>query len=489
MTTRQPRIYDAGPVPSAESRYFASLMDDIELSYMQGAASGVRVTERTAIRVVAVFACIRVIAETIASLDLHHYRRLPNGGQELLPDWLDHLLSVAPNATQTRFDWIEQSWRHFELWGRCYSRIIQGPGGTIAALQPLHPSRVKPIALPNGRLRFIFTEDTGQPTELSQDELWWMHFMSDDGTNGEAPTELGRETFGLCRALELHAARFFGNGARPGVVLESDQSLDVDTVERLRESWERIHRGPINAHRTAVLDGGVKAKPFEQSTNQDSQFIAVRQFETERVCSFYRVPPHMVQLLDRATFSNVEQMSIDFRNHCIAPRCRRMELSFQRDLVPEPGRTFIAFDLNDLERGDSASRMAYLTSAIDRGILSVNEARSREGLNPVVGGDVHFFPLNMTTLEAMAKSGEPVQLPQLVQVLDALSKGLITAPAAAVLIQAAFPQLSAAQVNAVVAGTLPTIDAAPAPAGVLRLPPPAPASDPPPPPPPATAAA
>jgi hypothetical protein len=117
--------------------------------------------------------------------------------------------------------------------------------------------------------------------------------------------------------------------------------------------------------------------------------------------------------------------------------------------------------------------MAYLTSAIDRGILSVNEARSREGLNPIPGGDVHFFPLNMTTLEAMAKSGEPVQLPQLVQVLAALSKGLITAPAAAVLIQAAFPQLSADQVNAVVAGTLPTIDATPAPAGALRPPPPA----------------
>jgi hypothetical protein len=332
---------------------------------------------------------------------------------------------------------------------------------------------VKPIALPNGRLRFIFTEDNGQPTELSQDELWWMHFMSDDGTNGEAPTELGRETFGLCRALELHAARFFGNGARPGVVLESDQSLDVDTVERLRESWERIHRGPINAHRTAVLDGGVRAKPFEQSTNQDSQFIAVRQFETERVCSFYRVPPHMVQLLDRATFSNVEQMSIDFRNHCIAPRCRRMELSFQRDLVPEPGRTFVAFDLNDLERGDSASRMAYLTSAIDRGILSVNEARSREGLNPIAGGDVHFFPLNMTTLEAMAKSGDPVQLPPMLAVLGALAQGLLVGDAAKGLLAAAYPQLDATKIDAIVNGVPRALPPSPLPAPALALPAPA----------------
>lgn len=471
-----PRIYDAGPPTDAEARYFGSLMDDMELSYVQGASSGVRVTDRTAIRCVAVFACIRVIAETIAGLDLHYYERLPGGGHRRYPNWLDTLLSVAPNPTQTRFDWIEQTLRHFELWGRCYSEIVQGPGGVISALVPLHPSRMKTEALPNGRLRFLYTELNGEVTEYSQDEIWHMHFMSDDGVTGEVPVELGKETIGLCRALELHASRFFGNGARPGVVLETEASLDVDTVERLRESWERIHRGPQNSHKTAVLDGGVKARPFEQATNQDSQFTAVRQFETERVCSFFRVPPHMVQLLDRATFSNIEQQSIDFRNHCIAPRCTRMELSFMRDLVPDPANYFVKFDLNDLERGDSTARMGYYTAAIDRGILSINEARAREGLNPIEGGDIHFFPLNMTTVEAMARQSEaaPVQLPQLVQVLDALAKGLITAPAAGVLMQAAFPQLSDGQINAVIAGVVPgTVPAPPSP-GVPGLPAPKP---------------
>lgn len=466
----QPRVYsvEGGPATAAaEARYFASLMDDIELSYLQGASSGVRVTQRTAIRATAVFACVRVIAESIASLDLHHYRRLPGGGHERLPDWLDRLLSVAPNDYQTRFEWIEMMVRHFEIWGRCYSRKIQDSAGRITALEPLHPSRVHPEKLPNGRIRFQFDEDTGHREPLLQDELFWMHFFSDDGVHGEDPTELGRETFGLCRALELHASRFFGNGARPGVVLQTDLSLDPDTVERIREQWERIHRGPQNAHRTAVLDGGMKAVPFEQSTNQAAQFLESRRFEIERVCSFFRVPPHMVQLLDRATFSNIEQQSIDFRTSCIAPRVIRFEQALARDLVLDPVNTFVRFDLNDLERGDSASRMAYLTAGIDRGIFSVNEARAREGLNPIPGGDVHFFPLNMTTLEAMAKSGEPVALGQLVQVLGAVAQGLVNDEAAKVLIGAAFPQLDAGRIDAVVAGV--RRPAGPPPAGVQGL--------------------
>lgn len=449
--TFEPRIYDAEPLE--QRYYFESLMDDVELSYVHGASSGVRVTERTAMRTAAVFACIRVIAETIASLDLHHFRRLKTGGYELFPGWLDTLLSVAPNPSQTRVEWIEQMIRHFEIWGACYSELVQGPGGTIVALNPIHPSRIKPVKLPNGRLAFIYTApDTGATRTFSQDEMWWSHFLSDDGVKGEPLLELGKETIGLCRALELHAARYFGNGARPGVVLETEQSLDRETVERLRESWERIHRGPQNAHKTAILDGGVKAHEFEGSSNQDSQFTQALEFETGRVCSLFRVPPHMVQLLDRATFANVEQMSIDFRTGCIAPRCIRMEQAFTRSLIDDPAEFFVRFDLNDLERGDSAARIAYLTAGIDRGIFSVNEARAREGLNPIPGGDVHFFPLNMTTLEVM---NEPVAAsPASIQpVLDRLAAGGITPDAAKVLLAAQNPMLSAEQVSVIVDGS------------------------------------
>lgn len=445
----EPRVYDAEPLE--QRYYFESLMDDIELSYVHGASSGVRVTERTAMRTAAVFSCIRVIAESIAGIDLHVYRRLRSGGYEVFPGWLDTLLSIAPNPSQTRVEFLEQIIRHFEIWHRCYAEVVQGPGGTVYALQPIHPSQIKPKKLPNGRLAFIYTPPTGQQKVFSQDEMFWMHGFSDDGETGDPLLELGKETIGLCRALELHAARYFGNGARPGVVLETDQSLNAETVERLRESWERIHRGPQNAHRTAILDGGVKAHEFEGSSMQDSQFTQALEFETARVCALFRVPPHKIQLLNRATFANVEQQEIDFRNSCIAPRCVRLEQAFSRSLIADESQFFVRFDLNDLERGDSASRMDYLTKAVDRGILSVNEARAREGLNPVAGGDIHFFPLNMTTLEVMSRPpATPVA--SVVPILGLLSAGGISEEAATVLVAAQAPVLTPEQVKTIVSG-------------------------------------
>lgn len=525
MNRIEPRIYDAEPLE--QRYYFESLMDDVELSYVHGAASGVRVTEKTAMRTAAVFSCIRVIAESIAGIDLHVYRRLRTGGHEVFPGWLDTLLSIAPNPSQTRVEFLEQIIRHFEIWHRCYAQVVQGDGGKVVALNPLHPSRVKPVRLPNGRLSFIYTDaKTGNTKTFSQDEMFWMHGFSDDGETGDALLELGKETIGLCRALELHAARYFGNGARPGVVLETEQSLAPETVERLRESWERIHRGPQNAHRTAILDSGVKAHEFEGASMQDSQFTQALEFETSRVCALFRVPPHKIQLLNRATFANVEQQEIDFRNSCIAPRCVRLEQAFGRSLIAEPSTFFVRFDLNDLERGDSASRIAYLTAAVDRGILSVNEARAREGLNPVTGGDIHFFPLNMTTLEVMnqpvaakAADVQPVldrlaaggitpaaakvllavqntmltpeqvsaivdgsyaaaqpdraQVTALLQVIEDVASGILTGEGAAAVIAVAFPQLDAAQVQAIIAGVRPGSSAAVSPPAPLALPAPA----------------
>lgn len=447
----EPRIYDAEPLD--RRYYFESLMDDVELSYVHGASSGVRVTERTAMRTAAVFSCIRVIAESIAGIDLHVYRRLPRGGREVFPGWLDTLLSVSPNPWQTRVEFLEQIIRHFEIWHRCYAAVVQGDGGRVVALAPLHPSRVKPQRLPNGRLSFLYTDTkTGNVKTYSQDEMFWMHGFSDDGETGDPLLELGKETIGLCRAMELHAARYFGNGARPGVVLETEQSLAPETVERLRESWERIHRGPQNAHRTAILDSGVKAHEFDGASMQDAQFMQSLEFETSRVCALFRVPPHKIQLLNRATFANVEQQEIDFRNSCIAPRCVRLEQAFARSLIADPATYFVRFDLNDLERGDSSTRISYLTSAVDRGLMSVNEARAREGLNPVEGGDLHFFPLNMTTLQVMNQpvAAEPANVQP---VLDRLASGGISPEAAKVLLAVQNTMLTKEQIDTIVDGS------------------------------------
>jgi len=375
---------------------------------------------------------------------------------------------------------------HLGLYGNCYSEICAGAAGAISELIPLHPSRMQVERIENGRLRYTYTEPSGSKTVYAQDQILHIRWMSNDGIVGQVPIDLGKEAIGLARACEMHGARYFGNGARPGIVLETDGNLAAEAAERLRENWERMHRGPDKSSKTAVLTGGLKAHELG-STNTDSQFLEARRFQVEEICRLYRVPPHLVQSLDRATFSNIEQQSLDFVQYSVLPWLRRFESAFTRDLITQPEEYFVEFDVRGLLRGDVAARSQYLTSMIDRGVMSVNEARAAESLNPVEGGDSHFFPLNMTTVERM--SAEPVesapaveesapvaesapapepdveanfaaaalngaQITSLLEVLTNISTGLLTPDGATAVLAASFPQLTPEQVAAIVAGVV-----------------------------------
>lgn len=487
MSQPDVRIYDVSP----EQRFFGSLLDD-DYGFSRGASSGVRINPQNALQnSVVALACIRVLAETVASLPLHIYKRLPDGARERAPGWLDHLLSVAPNSWQTSFEWLETSMTHLGLWGACFSEIVSGPQGAVSELIPLHPSRMKTDVIENGRLRFTYTEPNGAKTIYNQDQIFRVTWMSVDGINGSVPVELGKEAIGLARACELHGSRYFGNGARPGIVLETDATMTPEAAERLRENWERLHRGPDKASKTAVLAGGLKAHELEGASNNDSQFLEARRFQVEEICRLYRVPPHMVQDLTRATYSNIEQQSIDFVQYSVLPWLRRFEKAILRDLIAQPDGYFAMFDTRSLLRGDAASRMAFYSSGLDRGIFSINDVRAQEGLNPIVGGDVHYFPLNMTTVESMAddsaapsptaeetpaaeqqteqpasppSTGDDIetnfaaaalngaQISSLLEILANLSTGLVTNDGAMAIISASFPQLTSQQVSQIVSG-------------------------------------
>ena len=464
-------IYDISP----ERRFFGSLLDD-DYGFARGASAGVRVTSDNALQTsTVVLACVRVLAETVASLPLHLYELLDNGGRARCPGWLDHLLSVEPNSWQTSFEWRETSMIHLGLYGACYSEIVPGPAGAVSELIPLHPSRMKAERIENGRLRFTYTEPNGAKTIYSQDQIFRVTWFSSDGINPSIPIELGKEAIGLARACELHGARYFGNGARPGVVLETDGNMAPEAAERLRENWERLHRGADKSSKTAVLTGGLKAHELG-STNTDSQFLEARRFQTEEICRLYRVPGHMIHDLSRATYSNIEQQSIDFLQYSILPWLRRFEKAIARDLIAQPVGYFAAFDTSHLLRGDAAARSAYYSSGLDRGIFSINEVRSMENLNPIHGGDVHYFPLNMTTVEKMAQEslvpsptgGEAAptseatqaveaslngsQIQSLLEVLANIASGLLSKEGAVAVVSAAFPQLSHEQVVGIVNG-------------------------------------
>jgi HK97 family phage portal protein len=255
----------------------------------------------------------------------------------------------------------------------------------------------------NGRLRYKYREETGSETVYNQDQIMHLRWLSDDGVNGMVPVELARDAIGLARACEIHGAAFFGNGARPGVVLSTDNTLSAEASEQLRNNWERMHRGAANSSRTAVLTGGLK--PVELGgNNQEAQFLEARRFQVEEVCRLYRCPPHLVGDLTRSSFSNIEQQSIDFVQHTLLPWLRRFETSIVRDLISDP-QYFAEFDTRGLLRGDAAARASYYQTLWNLGVASINEIRRWENLDPVDGGDTRFVQLNMQTLDQANAGG------------------------------------------------------------------------------------
>lgn len=369
--------------------------------------SGVRIDPDTALRSTVVLACARVLAESIGGLPLHLYKRDPSGGKSIAREHpLYNVLHNTPNTWQTSFEWREQAMLHLCLHGNAYNELRAGIAGAVSELIPLHPSRMKVERIENGRLRYVYTEPGGTKTIYTQDQIMHIRWLSNDGVTGMVPVELARDAIGLARACEIHGASYFGNGARPGIVLETDNMIPQEAATALRDNWERTHRGADRASKTAVLMGGLKAHELG-GNNQESQFLESRRFQVEEICRLYRVPPHLVGDLTRSSFSNIEQQSIDFVQHTLLPWLRRFETAFARDLIVDNVTYFAEFDTRGLLRGDASARASYYQTLWNLGVASVNEIRGWENLNPVESGDTRFVQLNMQTLEQASKPPAP----------------------------------------------------------------------------------
>jgi HK97 family phage portal protein len=472
-------------LPESDARHF-----DYESGGYGGGGrnpSGVKVDAETALRSTVVLACIRVLSTSVAGLPLHLYRRLPGGGKEVARERpLYRLLHSQPNSWQTSFEWREQLMLHLLSHSEAYSEKVY-TSGQLSELVPLHPSRMKPERIENGRLRYKYREDSGGTTTYAQDAILVVRGMSDDGVNGMSMVELSRDAIGLARACEIHGATFFGNGARPGVILTTDQVLSPEAAESTRNQWERVHGGgPQRAHRAAVLQGGLKVNELG-GNNQESQFLEARRFQVEEICRIYGVPPHLVGDLSRSSFSNIEQQSLDFLTNGLTPWLRRIESAITRDLLDGDDEYFAEFDTRGVLRADAAGRAAFYQSLWNMGVASVNELRSWENLNPVDGGEVRFVQLNMTTLDKAAAVPEPIpaavveepvvdatapspepaadaepqvadvslngaQITGLLAILQAVSTGVLTKSGAAAAVAAAFPSISQPQIDAILAG-------------------------------------
>ena len=481
--------------------------------------AGVRISAENATAVAAVFACLRILGETVASLPLHVLERLDGGGKRQARELpLYRKLHSQPNSWQTSFEWREQAVFHIGLWGDAFSELVPGPSGAVDQIVPLHPSRMKVETIENGRLRYMYREAKGKQTIYSDEQILHIRGPSDDGVHGMSIVEECRDAIALARACEIHGARFFGAGARPGFILSTDNQLNADARRELAENWNRKHRGPHNAHETAVMTGGLKPYEIPYASNTDSQFLELRKYQLEEIARLFRVPMHLLGVL-AGPYGSVEQAGLDFVQHTILPWLRRFESAFTRDLMVDDAsrdKYQISFDVRGLMRGDAASRASYYRALWDIGAFSTNDILELEDRNPVEGGDERYRPLNMGTLgqdptatdvlaqqqpgsgidgqaveggvaaaagvteslpEAPAAEVAPqvadvslngAQITGLIAILTQIPAGLITKDGAAALIAASFPSISAAQITAILAGVPDA--AAPAVAPVAPLP-------------------
>ena len=355
-----------------------------------------RVSPDSALRLASVYACVRVLSETMASLPLVVYQRRADGGKDKITDhWLYRLLANRPNRFQNPFEWREMLQGHLALRGNAYNQIITNAKGEVVELMPLHPDRIRLELLPSGEYRYRFTDRFGTESILPRGEVWHLRGLSSDGLMGMSPIELARESLGMALAAQDYGARFFANDAKPtGGWIEFPGSFkDSEAKKVFRESYQQAQSG-ANRGKVLVLENGMKFHEVGV-TNKDAQFLELRKFQITDVARLFRVPPHMIGDLDRATFSNIEQQSLEFVMHTMTPWAERWEASIESELLLEGDDIEVEFDFANLMRGDAASRASYYQSGIQNGWLTRNEARIAENLNPLEGLDEPLRPLNM----------------------------------------------------------------------------------------------
>ena len=282
---------------------------------------------------------------------------------------------------------------HLCLRGNAYAQIMPGLRGSMSELIPIHPDMVTVDQLENNRLLYTVKRKGGGKDEYRQDQIFHIRGLSTSGITGLSPITMARESLGLSKATEMHGAKLFSNGASPGGVIEHPGKLLPKAYNQLRESWQQAHGGVQNAHKVAILEEGMKWTQMGMSS-EDAQFLETRKYQAIDIARIYRVPPHMIAELDRATFSNIEHQSIEFVMHTIRPWLVRWEQAIQRCLINEDD-VFAEFNAEGLLRGDTKSRYEAYASAITNGWMTRNEVRKIENLDPLDGLDEPIQQLNM----------------------------------------------------------------------------------------------
>nr|DAW03403.1 MAG TPA: Portal [Caudoviricetes sp.] len=383
---------------------------DAGYSFLFGrTTSGKPVNERTAMQTTAVYACVRILAEAVASLPLHVYEYQDDGGKKLVHDHpLYYLLHDEPNPEMTSFVFRETLMSHLLIWGNAYAQIIRDGAGRVLGLYPLLPDKMDVQRDEKGNIYYVYSRNSDENPmfkeygniRLKAEDVLHIPGLGFDGLIGYSPIAMAKNAVGMTLACEEYGASFFANGANPGGVLEHPGVLKDPS--KVRESWNSVYRGVNNAHKIAVLEEGMKYQQIGIPP-EEAQFLETRKFQINEIARLYRIPPHMVGDLDKSSFSNIEQQSLEFVKYTLDPWVIRWEQSLQRSLLlpGEKGKYFIKLNVDGLLRGDYQSRMNGYAVGRQNGWFSANDIREMENMNPIPdeeGGNLYLINGAMTKL-------------------------------------------------------------------------------------------
>lgn len=406
--------------------------------------SGIRISEMTALQVSTVLACVNIISNGISSLPLHVFERMftnDRPGKKLaFNHTLYDFLHSEPNPEMSSPTWRKTMAAHDLLWGNAYSEIQRSKSdNSIIAIWPRNPARTRPVRLtkpaqiegdlhPIGTLVYETNETMGDsPVHFTDsldesspqrrivlaEDMLHIPGLSLDGRLGQGIVYLAREAMGLALATEKYGGKFFGNGARPAGILTLPGTMDDVALENARRSWTEAYGGE-NAHRTAVLEPGMKYEKVG-SNPDEAQFLETRKYQRNDIAAIFNVPPHMIGDLEKSARSNIEQSAIEFVLFTLTPWLTLYEAEFERKLFPKQGRSankfFPMFDTRRLLYPDSESRSKFYAAGKQWGFLNTNDIREMENLNPVTdgSGETFWMPYNMQDSALLAKQSAHAQ--------------------------------------------------------------------------------
>jgi len=364
-------------------------------------SSGIDVTTKAAVGLTAVWSAIKLLSESVAGLPIQVYRREGANKEVDRENPAFSILHSEPNPWMDSFSFHQTMMTDVLLHGNAYAIIHRDGTEKPKYLEIIDPTKVQ-VSIKTKKWYAI----EGRDNKIPDRNMIHILGLSWDGITGNSPIRACQEAIGLGLAAEKFGANFFGNGANMTGVLEAPFAMTPDQQANLAKTWDKKNAGIDKSGGTAVLEGGLKYTRIGIPPEQ-AQFILTRKFQVTEIARIFNLPPHLVGDLERSTNNNIEQQSIEFVTYSLLPWVKRFEQEYNRKLfsASDTGVVFAEFNLSGLLRGDALTRAAYYKSRWEIGSMSDNEIRALENQNPIEGGDKHFVPMNMTTIDKIGQDG------------------------------------------------------------------------------------